>query len=83
MERVVGTESHDKVRDYIVDEMKSLEWHVELDEFEDETPFGQHKFANVITLLNPNAERFLLLACHYDSKFFDDKNKKFLGATGG
>lgn len=83
VERVVGTDSHDKVKDYISNEMKSLNWDVQLDEFEDKTPFGQHKFSNIITSLNPNAERYLLLACHYDSKFFDDKSKKFLGATGG
>lgn len=83
VERVVGTPSHDEVKDFISNQMKELNWHVEFDEFEDETPFGKHNFANIIAMLNPNAKRFLLLACHYDSKFFDDKSKKFLGATGG
>lgn len=83
VERVVGTESHDQVKDYIVKELKDLNWDVQLDEFEDETPFGQKNFANIIGYLNPNAERYLLLACHYDSKYFDEKDKKFLGATGG
>lgn len=80
VERVVGTPGHEKVRSYIVDYMRALNWDVEVDEFEDETPiFGKLKFGNVIATLNPNAERFLVLACHYDSKYF--KNQVFIAAT--
>lgn len=81
VERVVGTPSHEKVRNYIVDYMRGLGWgSVEVDEFEDETPiFGRLRFGNVIATLNPAAERFLVLACHYDSKYF--KNQVFIGAT--
>lgn len=42
-------------------------------------------FTNVLAVLDPLAPRRLLLACHYDSKFFppDPKNPKrvFLGAS--
>ncbi|KAL9705740.1 hypothetical protein quinque_009258 [Culex quinquefasciatus] len=80
VERVVGTASHEKVRYYIAEYMRGLGWNVEVDEFEDETPiFGRLKFGNVIATLNPGAERFLVLACHYDSKYF--KNQVFIGAT--
>lgn len=78
--RVVGTESHETVKNFIADKMRELKWDVELDEFIDDTPiFKQLKFTNIIATLNPNAERFLMLACHYDSKYFE--NEEFLGAT--
>ncbi|XP_062546452.1 glutaminyl-peptide cyclotransferase [Armigeres subalbatus] len=80
VERVVGTSGHDNVKNYIVDYLKKLNWKVELDEFEDQTPiFGKLKFANIVATSNPNAERFLVLACHYDSKYF--QNQVFIGAT--
>lgn len=78
--RVVGTENHEKVQNYIVDEMKKLEWKVTLDTFNDSTPiFGELTFSNIIATLNANAERFLVLACHYDSKYF--ASGEFYGAT--
>lgn len=76
--RVVGTPGHDQARNYIVKYMQDLKWTVELDEFQDETPnFGVLTFSNIIATLNPNAERFIILACHYDSKYF--ANLEFLG----
>lgn len=78
--RVVGTETHEKVKDFIMDEMTKLKWNVEVDEFIDDTPiFKSLKFSNIIATLNPNAERFLVLSCHYDSKYF--KDEVFLAAT--
>ena len=80
IKRVVGTEGHEKVKDYIVERMQKYGWLVEHDTFEDNTPnMGRLKFENIITTLNPSAERFLLLACHYDSKYV--KEFDFLGAT--
>lgn len=49
------------------------------DEFEDNTPLGAKKFANVIATLNPSACHRLVLACHYDSKLFSDFT--FVAAT--
>lgn len=78
--RVVGTESHEQVKDYIVESFRKLNWEVELDEFHEDTPiFKNLHFSNIIATLNPKAERFLVLACHYDSKYFP--NEEFLGAT--
>lgn len=60
--------------------MNSLGWHVETDQFVDKTPiFGELKFENIIAKLNPDASRFLVLACHYDSKYFEDI--EFVAAT--
>ncbi|XP_018568162.1 glutaminyl-peptide cyclotransferase [Anoplophora glabripennis] len=79
--RVVGTPNHDKVFNYIKSELQKLKWHVEVDEFDDVAPkqFGTLRFRNIIATLNPNAERYLVLACHYDSKYF--KDTVFVGAT--
>nr|WIM01356.1 glutaminyl-peptide cyclotransferase [Limnephilus flavicornis] len=78
--RVVGTVQHDKVADYIVKAMENIGWHVERDRFKDTTPvFGQLEFQNIIAKLNPAADRFLVLACHYDSKYVREHN--FVGAT--
>lgn len=76
--RVVGTPDHEKVFNYIKKEISKLDWNVEIDEFQDNTPnFGVLKFKNIIATLNPNADRFLVLACHYDSKYFE--NEVFVG----
>lgn len=53
---------------------------VELDSFYDDAPiFGKINFVNIIGKINPNADRFLMLSAHYDSKYFPDN--KFVGAT--
>ena len=78
--RIVGTPEHKKVKDYIKASMRDLGWAVESNVFEDETPnFGRLQFENVIAKLNPNARRYLALACHYDSKYTRERN--FIGAT--
>ncbi|CAH0719606.1 unnamed protein product, partial [Brenthis ino] len=78
--RVVGSENHEKVGNYIRDEMKNLGWDVTEDVFADQTPvFGTLNFRNIIAKLNPNADRYLVLACHYDSKY--TREHVFVGAT--
>uniref|UniRef100_A0A2A4JKC7 glutaminyl-peptide cyclotransferase n=1 Tax=Heliothis virescens TaxID=7102 RepID=A0A2A4JKC7_HELVI len=68
--RVVGTPNHDKVGNFISQQMRDLGWDVTENVFSDTTPiFGTLNFKNIIAKLNPNAERFLVLACHYDSKY--------------
>ncbi|XP_076321545.1 glutaminyl-peptide cyclotransferase-like [Tachypleus tridentatus] len=77
--RVPGTRGHEDVRKFIVETMKSLDWEVEEDTFITRTPHGEILFSNIISTLNPNACEFLVLACHYDSKYFIDG--AFFGAT--
>jgi len=77
--RVVGTPNHAKVKQYIIDQMKSFGWDIETDKFSDNTPLGRKEFENIIATLDPNARRRLVLACHYDSKF--SKDDAFIGAT--
>lgn len=78
--RIVGTPAHTRVKAYIKKSMKELGWSVETDVFQENTPIlGELQFENIIAKLNPNAKRFLALACHYDSKYTKDRN--FEGAT--
>ncbi|CAD7079794.1 unnamed protein product [Hermetia illucens] len=78
--RVVGTPGHTQVREYIMKTMENLGWEVTVDKFKDTAPIvGRLTFQNIIAKLNPKAERYLMLACHYDSKFYTDF--EFLGAT--
>jgi len=78
--RVVGTDGHKAVKNFIIKTMQDLNWDVQTDAFKEKTPnLGKLKFENIIATLNPNADRFLILACHYDSKYFS--NEEFLGAT--
>lgn len=53
------------------------------DRFESDTPYGRLPFTNLIATLNPSAKRRLVLACHYDSKYYPPQwhGKEFLGAT--
>lgn len=78
--RVVGTPGWKNVQNFIIDEMKSMDMTVELDSFSDNTPFGKANFVNIIGKLNENADKFLVLSAHYDSKYFASGN--FVGATG-
>ncbi|EFN88893.1 glutaminyl-peptide cyclotransferase [Harpegnathos saltator] len=78
--RIVGTPGHTNVKNYIKRSMSALGWTVESDSFEANTPlFGKLEFENIIVRLNPNARRYLVLACHYDSKYTRERN--FVGAT--
>jgi glutaminyl-peptide cyclotransferase len=77
--RVSGTDGNAKVRNYLVQELTKLNYHIELDEFEAQTPFGLKRFANVIATRDLLAERRLVYSAHYDSKYFEDF--EFIGAT--
>ncbi|KAH8365749.1 hypothetical protein KR093_004005, partial [Drosophila rubida] len=79
--RVVGSHGHTQVRKYLVNSLNDLGFHTEVDEFKQRVPLlGELKFANVIGYINPQANNFLALACHYDSKYFPN-DPGFVGAT--
>lgn len=78
--RVVGTPNHKIVQNVIKNSMKALNWQVTSDRFRADVPiFGNLQFENIIATFNPKAKRYLVLACHYDSKYFREDN--FVGAT--
>lgn len=80
--RIPDTENNTLVRNYIVSTLKALNWHIELDEFTDQTPIGQKHFVNVIATKNPAASRRVVLSAHFDSKYFPHyPQNQFVGAT--
>ncbi|KAI8645381.1 hypothetical protein BD408DRAFT_450260 [Parasitella parasitica] len=79
VERVSGTLANKQVRQYIVDHFQNLGWHVEIDEFEDMTPFGVKPFANIIATQKIEKPSRFVLAAHYDSMYSPDF--EFIGAT--
>lgn len=80
MPRVVSSDGWKTVQNFLVREMEDMGMTVELDSFYDTAPiFGKLNFVNIIGKINPDADRFLMLSAHYDSKYFPDN--KFVGAT--
>ncbi|KII89096.1 hypothetical protein PLICRDRAFT_40736 [Plicaturopsis crispa FD-325 SS-3] len=80
--RAVDTENNTIVKDYIVSTLKALDWDIEEDSFTDWTPYGTKRFTNVIATKDPAASRRVILAAHFDSKFFSTfPENQFVGAT--
>ncbi|CAG8485455.1 5905_t:CDS:2 [Ambispora gerdemannii] len=81
VKRVPGTEEHVKVQEFIVNHFIKLDWHVERDNFTSVTPIGEKSFSNIIVTKDITANKRLVLAAHYDSKYFEPPNDNFIGAT--
>ncbi|TFY60428.1 hypothetical protein EVJ58_g5157 [Rhodofomes roseus] len=80
--RPPDTENNTLVKDYLVSTLKNLNWHVEEDTFTDTTPYGEKRFTNVIATKDPSASRRVVVAAHFDSKFFPTyPQSQFVGAT--
>ncbi|XP_059146297.1 glutaminyl-peptide cyclotransferase-like, partial [Physella acuta] len=75
--RVSGSHGNVMVRQFIKQEMDGMGWYVEEDSFQDQTPYGEIAFTNVIATLDPSKAKRVVLACHYDSKLMPG----FVGAT--
>ncbi|CAO3609001.1 unnamed protein product [Cunninghamella blakesleeana] len=67
VERISGTELNVQVREFIIEHFKRLNWHIELDAFSAYTPLGGKNFTNVIVTKDPEAQKRLVLAAHFDS----------------
>ena len=68
-----------KTRDYIANELKSYGLKVSFDEFVATTPQGEKKMANIVGEIPGESKALILLASHYDTKFYKDMH--FLGAN--
>jgi len=80
--RTPDTENHTIVRNYITSTLHKLNWHIEEDSFVATTPFGPKNFTNIIATKDPDAPRRVVLAAHYDSKYFSSyPENQFVGAT--
>ncbi|KAF9819752.1 hypothetical protein IEO21_01843 [Rhodonia placenta] len=80
--RPPGTENNTAVKNYLVSILKGLNWHVEEDAFSDVTPYGTKRFTNVIATKDRSAPRRVIVAAHFDSKYFPNyPQSSFVGAT--
>ncbi|XP_054894513.1 glutaminyl-peptide cyclotransferase [Poeciliopsis prolifica] len=83
--RYPGSAGSQAVQDHIKTTLGSLGagWEVTKDSFESQTPYGPLPFTNLVATLNPSAKRRLVLACHYDSKYYPPEwhGREFQGAT--
>jgi len=80
--RVAGTPGGQRARDYIVGELKRVPGaQVQVKPFEADTPHGRVKMANVVAVLPGRRPDVIMLAGHYDTKFF--KEFRFVGANDG
>ncbi|KAM5143139.1 glutaminyl-peptide cyclotransferase isoform 1-T1 [Callospermophilus lateralis] len=84
IERYPGSPGSYAARQHILQRIQRLQadWVLEVDTFLSKTPLGYRSFSNIISTLNPTAKRHLVLACHYDSKYFPHwDHRVFVGAT--
>lgn len=68
-----------KTRTYIVNALKSYGLNVSLDEFTATTPQGEKKMANIVGEIAGESKTLVLIASHYETKFFKDMH--FVGAN--
>jgi hypothetical protein len=67
---IVESENSTIVKEYIISTLERLNWHIDKDTFIDNTPYGKKVFTNIIATKDPAAASRVVLAAHYDSKFF-------------
>ncbi|KAF8267886.1 glutaminyl-peptide cyclotransferase-like protein [Lactarius quietus] len=80
--RPPDTENNTLVRNYIISTLRDLKWQIEEDTFVASTPYGPRNFTNVIATKDPDAPRRVVLAAHFDSKYFPTyPQNQFVGAT--
>ena len=76
-----GSEAQRKVGDYIAAQLQSFGVEVQTQEFEAITPIGRLQMRNIWGILPGQRPEVIVLASHYDSKYFPDF--PFVGANDG
>lgn len=75
--RVPNTEAHRKCADYLVEQLRSFGFQTEVQAFEAIAYNGNKlQSKNIIGKFNPTAAKRILLAAHWDSRPFNDKEAK-------
>lgn len=77
--RIPGSPELAKTRDYIVRSLKVSGLTVKSDEFNATTPFGEKKMVNLTAEIPGESKDVIMIASHYDSKFY--KDMLFVGAN--
>lgn len=79
--RPAGSAELEKTRNYLIDQLKSYALKVTTDEFHPATPIGERRMVNVTAELPGESADVIIIASHYDTKYF--KDIKFVGANDG
>ena len=79
--RPAGSPGAARARAYIVDELKKAGVSVKVDAFDAATPHGRLPMANVVAVIPGRRPDVILIAGHYDTKWFRDIT--FVGANDG
>jgi hypothetical protein len=79
--RPAGSAAAGRARTYIAGELKRTGVSARVQTFEADTPHGRLKFANVIGVLPGARPDVIMIAGHYDTKWFPDF--RFVGANDG
>ena len=79
--RPAGSAELEKLRAYMIDQLKSYGLQVTTDEFQATTPIGKRKMVNVTAELPGESNDVIIISSHYDTKYF--KDIKFVGANDG
>ena len=80
--RPAGSAGGQRAREYIVGELKKLAGvQVQLKPFDAETPHGRLSMANIVAVLPGRRPDVVMVAGHYDTKYF--KDFRFVGANDG
>jgi len=77
--RIPGSPELATTRDYIVNSLKSSGLAVRTDEFTATTPLGEKKMVNITGEIPGESKDVIMIASHYDSKYY--KDMRFLGAN--
>jgi hypothetical protein len=77
--RIPGSAELARTRDYIIGSLKSSHLAVKADEFSVTTPLGEKKMVNLTTEIPGDSQDVIIVASHYDSKFY--KDMRFVGAN--
>jgi len=77
--RIPGSPELAKTRDYITGLLKSSGLTVRTDEFTAATPLGEKKMVNLTAEIPGESKDVIIVASHYDSKYF--KDMRFVGAN--
>ena len=87
--RIPNTPPHNQAGDYLIAELKRLKAVVTVQEFDATTYDGHHvRLRNIIGTFNPEKQKRILLAAHWDTRPFADKDESkkdptFEGANDG
>ncbi len=79
--RAAGSAGGVRARQYIVDALRTAGVTVRVEPFDADTPHGRLPMANIVAVLPGRRPEVILIAGHYDTKWF--REFKFVGANDG